>query len=333
MKTTPSHIHTSSSTITAQQWEDLLEADTANFFQTPATIDFFKTTGLETFSIGIEVENRITAFVTGIIQKENGIKASFTSRAIIFGGPIITEKATEEDIVALLETLKDRLKNKVIYIEFRNLKEYHSYTSIFEKTGFSYQPHVNFHLDCTDSAAIKKRMSSSKLRQIKKSIKSGATIIEAETITQIQDWYAILDHLYTTKIKTPVPDINFFTTLWKHKIATFLLIQYQDEIIGGIVCPIFKKETIYEWFVCGKDGVFKNVYPSILATWGAMEYANTNGITYFDFMGAGKPDEDYGVREFKSKFGGALVEHGRYLHVTKPLRYGMGKMAVKILKR
>ena len=111
------------------------------------------------------------------------------------------------------------------------------------------------------------------------------------------------------------------------------MIDYKNTIIGGIVCPVLKNKTIYEWYVCGKDGKYENVYPGVLATWAAMQYANKNNIRVFDFMGAGKPGEDYGVREFKSKFGGELVEYGRYIYVSKPQLYKLGKLGVKVLKK
>jgi lipid II:glycine glycyltransferase (peptidoglycan interpeptide bridge formation enzyme) len=50
-------------------------------------------------------------------------------------------------------------------------------------------------------------------------------------------------------------------------------------------------------------------------------------------MGAGKPDESYGVRDFKAKFGGQLVEHGRFQIVLSPLLYEIGKMGVKMMKK
>ena len=64
-----------------------------------------------------------------------------------------------------------------------------------------------------------------------------------------------------------------------------------------------------------------------------MKYACDNGYAVFDMMGAGKPDEEYGVRDFKAEFGGELVEHGRFLCVTKPLLYKIGVLGVKILKK
>ena len=52
---------------------------------------------------------------------------------------------------------------------------------------------------------------------------------------------------------------------------------------------------------------------------------------YFDFMGAGSPDSDYGVREFKSKFGGECVEYGRYIKINKPVLYHAGRIGLKVL--
>ena len=49
-------------------------------------------------------------------------------------------------------------------------------------------------------------------------------------------------------------------------------------------------------------------------------------------MGAGKPDEGYGVRDFKARFGGTMVEEGRFIHVSHPVLYSIGKIGVKLLK-
>ncbi len=319
--------------LSTAQWEALLNTETTNYFQTPEIINFLNQAKIEWSFVAVEREDKIRASVIVMIQKEKGLKAKLSTRGIIYGGPIIDTTANDEDVFMLLDTLNKSLKNKVIYIETRNLNSYERYIDSFKRAGFDYVKHLNFHLDSTEEQAMKKRMSSSKLRQIKKSIKSGATIIEATEVSQIKSYYAILKNLYATRIKKPLPSIDFFISLFHQKNVKFFLIIYDDEVIGGIVCPILPQKVIYEWFVCGKDGVYKNIYPSILATWAAMDYAIKNEIPRFDFMGAGKPDEDYGVREFKSKFGGELVQHGRFLHVAQPLLYTVGKTAVKILKK
>ena len=91
---------------------------------------------------------------------------------------------------------------------------------------------------------------------------------------------------------------------------------------------------IYEWFVVGMDNEYKSYYPSVMATWAAIDYACSHGIERFDFMGAGAPnDGGYGVRDFKAKFGGELVEHGRFKCVNNKLLYEIGKLGVELLKK
>ena len=110
--------------------------------------------------------------VTGIIQKEDGkLKSYFTRREIIFGGPLLLNNVSFVEISLLLESLIKILRNKAIYIEIRNFTDFHEYLSIFEKCNFKYIPRLNFHVDCENDSEIKKNISSSKLRQIKKSLK------------------------------------------------------------------------------------------------------------------------------------------------------------------
>ena len=93
-------------------------------------------------------------------------------------------------------------------------------------------------------------------------------------------------------------------------------------------------ETVYEWFACGKDGVIKNVFPSTVATYYGIRYSAESGHKAFDMMGAGAPgDGGYGVREFKAKFGGELVEYGRYVYLCNNLLYQIGRLGVKLIKR
>jgi lipid II:glycine glycyltransferase (peptidoglycan interpeptide bridge formation enzyme) len=110
-------------------------------------------------------------------------------------------------------------------------------------------------------------------------------------------------------------------------------VKFKNKIIGGIVCPILKNQSIYEFYICGLDAEFKDQSPSVMATYAAIQYGFKNNLKRFDFMGAGKPDEDYGVRDFKAKFGGELVEHGRFIKINRPLLFKIGKAGLKILQK
>jgi lipid II:glycine glycyltransferase (peptidoglycan interpeptide bridge formation enzyme) len=139
--------------------------------------------------------------------------------------------------------------------------------------------------------------------------------------------------LYDRKVRKPLPGWEFFEKFFRfrEKLGPILLVSIGDDIIGGMVCPVFRDRAVYEWYVCGMDDRYPEHYPSVLATWAAIDYAHNNGFERFDFLGAGSPEHDYGVREFKSRFGGELVRHGRYRRINSRILYAAGKLGLKIL--
>lgn len=326
--------------INKQQWQLLLEQSaTATWFQTPEAYEFYASVSeMIPFVTAVENNGKLRAVCVGYTTKEtNAIKQYLTCRAIIIGGPLLVDDATDEEVATLLKAVTNAftpytLHPTPIYIESRNFHDYSKWRNIFEQCGFAYQPHLNFHVDCMQENMLA-TMSESRRRQIKKAIKSGVEIIEAQSQDDVIAYYEILKDLYINKVKTPLFPVEFFLSFFDNSFGKYLLVKYEGKIIGGIMCPILKARTIYEWFVCGLDEQYKNQYPSVMATYAAIEYANSNNISCFDFMGAGKPDEAYGVRDFKARFGGEMVEHGRYLCVRKPLLYNIGKLGVKLLKR
>ena len=216
-----------------------------------------------------------------------------------------------------------------IYIETRNFHDYSKWRHIFEQCGFAYQPHLNIQVACSAAHT----MSEQRQRQVKKAIKNGAEIYEALSEQEIRDWYQILRQLYRQKVRTPLWSEAFFLQFYRNGVGKYLLVKYNGKVIGGMMCPIFAGKAIYEWYICGLDEAYREQYPSVMATYAAIEYGKQNGIRMFDFMGAGVPDKPYGVRDFKMEFDGEVVEYGRYLCVRKPLLYKIGKWGVKWLKR
>lgn len=322
--------------IDPQQWQALVEQSPyATWFQTKEAYEFYAANPneMKPFAVGINEDNNLKGLVVGYITNEkNSIKQFLTRRAIIIGGPLLDKNISDEALKILLLAVKRLLKD-VIYIETRNFNDYTQWKSIFEHCGFNYQPHLNFHVDTTSVELVESRLGKNRKRDIKTSIRDGATVIEHPTIEQVRTYYAMLKHLYTTKIKTPLFSWGFFEKLYAHPNGRFILVELNGEIIGGTVCVELPERCLYEWFVCGRDGEWKSIFPSSLATYAGIRYAAEHGCSRFDMMGAGKPDEAYGVRDFKARFGGEQVEHGRYLCIRKPLLYQIGKLGVKLLKK
>ncbi|HCI55022.1 MAG TPA: peptidoglycan bridge formation glycyltransferase FemA/FemB family protein [Bacteroidales bacterium] len=318
--------------IPVDAWEEFLEQNShATPFQSYEFYKLFNSVpGLSAQAIAVCEEHKILSLVVITFQKGPGLKSFFSRRSIIYGGPLI-EDAYPDALDLLLKTILTITKNQSIYTETRNLSDYSKHKDIFMKIGFKYIPYLNFHLSTDNPEDLTTKMSNSRMRQIKKAQSSGVSWKEAGSVEEVKVFYNILSGLYKNKIHKPLLPLSFFINFFYSNIGKYLLVWYLNEIIGGIMCPILKERAIYEFYVCGLDDEYKAQYPSVIATWAAIEYASRNKIPVFDFMGAGKPDESYGVRDFKSRFGGELIEFGRFIKICDPFLYKIGESGLNLL--
>ena len=317
------------------QWRELVQSSpVATWFQTDEAYRFYQSVGgMQAFAYGVSEEGRLVGVVVGYTTKENcRLKQYFTTRTIIPGGPLLYQEISNQALSTLLIALNKQLDN-TIYIESRNYNDYSSWKAVFESNGFKYNKHLNFHVDTSSIDIAQSRIGKHRWKYIRLSMRDGASIVENPTIEQIRAFYSILVDLYRTKVKTPLWSWEFFEQLYHVEHAKYILVGLDGKIVGGTVCVCLPGKAIYEWYACGLDNCRDDIRPLSVAIWGEMQYAAENGYPLFDFMGAGKPDEPYGVRDFKAEFGGELVEYGRFLCIRKPLLYKIGTLGVKWLKK
>lgn len=323
--------------IDLKAWSELVKhSPVATWFQTQEAFAFFGSLSfLEAFAYALETEGHLRGVVVGYIQRDGGrIKRFFSKRAIVLGGPLLADDIKEEELALLLRGLNERVGKKAIFVEFRNFNDYSRCRAVFEQCGYQYQPHYDIHVNTTSMEVVNEHLGKSRKRDIRVSMRDGATVITHPTLSQVHEYYGILKSLYETKVKTPLFPLEFFEHLFAMNTAAFLLVEYAGKIVGGTVCVGLPGVALYEMYACGEDGAYKNIFPSEVATFAGLQYAAENGFPRFDMMGAGKPDDGgYGVRDFKLKFGGELLELGRYLYVCKPLLFQIGKLGVKIMKK
>ncbi len=312
------------------------QAPTANFFQSPEFFEFIEPVhGYKPFLLVVQAESgAIQGSLAGVIQADGSVvKAWLSRRAIIWGGPVVAGDSTPENhkiAGLLLKALKQKLQGRAIFIEFRNFFDCSELHPVFEACGFQFKPHLNFIVKLDDEKSVQNRLSSNRRRQIRASLAAGAVITEPESEADVEQMYELLARLYKEKVKKPLPSIDLFMQFWKSPSAKTFLVKYEGQVVGASVGPVYANQAIYQWYVCGDNGAIKGVHPSVLASWAPMEYGLKNGIPFFDFMGAGRPEEDYGVRDFKARFGGDEVCYGRYEMVLNPSLYRVGKLGLKI---
>ena len=318
-------------------WDDLVKTSAvASWFQTREAFDFFNSLSfLETFALAVENDGRLKGVIVGYVQKEGGaLKRFFSRRAIILGGPLLDNDIVKEEYVELLKALKKNLKSSAIYIEFRNFNNYCGWGEVYEECGFKYEPHYDVIIDTSSVEAVNAKLDRNRRRNIKKAVDNGLVVEQELTEEELCRFYSMLDKLYREKVKTPLLPMDFFRQLYKTGLGHFFMAKNaQGKLIGGLVCVALQGNAVYAWYACGDDENYKQLSPSVMVNYSGICYAAEQGFPKFDFMGAGKPDDGgYGVRDFKLKFGGELVEYGRNVFVCNPVLYGFGKLGIKILK-
>lgn len=315
-------------------WKEFVEDHPeGNFFQSPEFYRFAaKVHGYKPIVVGAFFpDGRLAGILTGVIQCEPGfLKSFFSSRFVAWGGPLVAPLDSPLLATLLLKEVIRLTRRRAIYAEIRNLADRRAWHLNFSKLAFSYQPYVNVLVSASDRNLAWQGLQSGKRRQIKKTLDAGVQVESNPDLDQVYEFYQLLSNRYRTKVHKPLPHWSFFRSFHESPgLGRFLLLIYQGEVIGGIMCPVFKNQILYEWYVAGDDGRIKGIYPSVLATWAAISYALDQHFSHFDFLGAGRADQDYGVRQFKMAFGGQEVAYGRYLRINNPLLYRLGKTILR----
>jgi lipid II:glycine glycyltransferase (peptidoglycan interpeptide bridge formation enzyme) len=235
----------------------------------------------------------------------------------------------------LLDSVRDYYQGKLIYLETRNFFDYKNFRSDFSAAGWSYIPYLNVKVQIKDRSLdeIISLFNYNRRRQVRKSLAEGATWTEVNTVSRIQAIYRILFHLYKTKVRLPLPPEDFFIKFWQSGLMKAFAVEHNGKIIGGSFSPVLPGKCVYTMYYCGERDYHPRIFPTHLAVLAVMDYGQKAGCRYLDFMGAGKPGVEYGVRNYKMEFGGDLIEEGRYLLVLNPFMYKLGKLGLTMLSR
>ncbi len=324
--------------ININDWNSFLEKNSnANSFQTPEYYSSQKNSTKQLpFIFGVYNENNLVGIVSGsIIRNGTGIIGKLTSRAIIIGAPLLASDIDNKEGVLsfLLKGVKENLRKKVVYTEFRNIWDMSMYKHIFIDNGFDYEDHLDILIDLEKS---EKELWDAMTRDRKKSIKKGQKELEVSLISEKNDYqidtiYNLLRIVYN-RVKLPLPTKTFFLNVIKNlypKGYIKIFGAYKASTLIGVRLVLCYNGMIYDWYA-GADDNYLEYRPNDILVWSILKWGGENGYKQFDFGGAGKPNIPYGVRDYKLKFGGELVCFGRYQYVYNPTIMYLGKLAIKL---
>lgn len=317
-------------------WLSLLQK--SNFSSPFQTIEYYNLiNSVDNYTsevYAVEENGEFKSLMVITIQKEKGVKAFFSVRGIVYGGPLIIGNDTKY-LDYLLDEIKKQNKGRLIYLEIRNHFNYKSYFKVFQKNGFKFEEHLNVQLPIENVTTDKvlAGMNSTKRRQIRQTHKEDAVAREAKDENEVKALFEILEEMYKTKVKLPLLPYQFFINLYKSDIGKVFVAIHNDKVIGGAFCLYYPNTTMNTFYYTDIRDYHKKIYASHIALLQAIDFGIQNKLKVVDFMGAGKPNVKYGVRDYKMRFGGTLVEDGRFINIYKPMLFKLGIFGLKVLSR
>ncbi|MEX1130405.1 MAG: peptidoglycan bridge formation glycyltransferase FemA/FemB family protein [Candidatus Woykebacteria bacterium] len=323
-----------------EEWSKFINNhNEANIFQTPEMYEVYKKT-LKYEPIFIAVldsrKKNILGILLAVIQKEHkGILGKFSERSIIWGGPLIKNNDTKV-LDYILKEYNKIINSKAIYTQFRNIWDWSDVNkNIFMNNGFDMEGHLDIlHNLRIEPEDILKNMSSSRRKNIRRAIREPLKFIEVNNDKEINICIDLIEQTYK-EVGLPSPDRQYFlnahSTFKPTKYLKIFAAKYDDEIIACRFVLCFE-DLIYDWYA-GANSKFLKKYPNDFLPFKIMEWGAINGYKTFDFGGAGKPNVPYGVRDYKLKFGGELVEFGRFEKVHNSLLMKVGELGIAAYRK
>lgn len=307
-----------------------------NFFQSVYAFNiFFEAKNHSPIYLTVEKNGELMGVLLAVIIKNGGfIKGFFSGRCVVWGGPLANNNDPDA-INLLLQNLNTQIKNKAIYTQFRNNKPCSDkLKSIFRRNNYSYSSHLNIIHDL--SLPIKEQwhnVHKGRRKNINRAIRQGVIFKKVISKNEFDKAYALIKSTYK-RIKLPLADKCLFDTsfaqLIEHGVFKTFVAVYKNKIISTRMVLCYNK-TIYDWYA-GTDENHLNKYPNDFMPWKIIEWGSLNGYKIFNFGGAGKLNKPYGVRDFKIKYGGTLVEHGRFEKIINKLFYKIGQIGIVALR-
>ena len=224
---------------------------------------------------------------------------------------------------------------EVLFTELRNLTDLSAWQPVLEEHGFAWEDHLDYLVDLWGGPeAVFARIGPRTRKNLRQALRRGTVSVEQATDpAAVAACHELVRASYRAA-HVPPPDRSLFEAAFErlHPAGRirFSLARVEGRPAAASVDLLFR-DTVYGWYG-GLDRTFAPHLPGEILMWEVLRWASGSGYRVYDFGGAGRPGEAYGVRDFKAKFGGNLVCYGRNVRVHSRLWLGASRSLYSLLR-
>lgn len=260
---------------------------------------------------------------------------NISSRSIFYAEPLCHDDPEGIDALTALIAEHDRqMEHSTLFTEVRPLCRPGPERIALERCGYQYRDYLNYLVDVSQPAGILwQKLGRDARRGVKISVRSGFTTHSINTRKGVDMLYRCLLLSYG-KAGVPLAHRSLFDAAFEAlapKGELRLEAVIRKDIPVAMLATLLYKETAFAWY-CGTERL-RGFSPLDYLFWRELLWSHEQNYRLFDMGGAGWPDEPYGVRRYKSKFGGELVSYGRYRKVYSHWRLAMAERAYHFGRR
>jgi len=258
----------------------------------------------------------IGGYVFHVIQELRGPASLLATRAIMNGGPVL-KSGYEHYLDRIVDDVLNHPGLRGTYFEIWHGTDPSKSLDLLQKRGFVFSEHLNYLIDLRGGhEAVWEQIRRSRKRYIKRGLRD----LDIHQVQSSQDLRVLCSMFRETysRIDVPLIDYSVFEDVCNSGVDLFVIAERGCEAVGSVAI-LGSGKWLYGWYG-GSSSRHRYSRANETLIWWVLDYGIQHGYAWFDFGGAGKPDEPYGPRDFKAQFGGTLVNYGRHKFVLSPTR-------------
>ena len=303
-----------------------------SIFHTPEMFDVFQSTRgyVPLLLAALDSIGDVLALLVSVkVQTLPWIFGRVSSRALLYAQPIC--RNGEQGYAALEAIMKEhdrRMRRSVLFTEVRPLSGDGSERVALTERGYDREEYLNYLSDVRLSPEeLVQRMNKHGRRDLRAGHRQGLSAEDATCIEGIDALYPILQETFANA-RVPLANkqlfVNALRILSPRKMMKVFLVQHEGSPIAGTVV-LCHRDSVFFWYA----GKRRNnpLHAMEVIAFAMLEWAHSHNYRTFDYGGAGRPDKKYGVRDFKGKLGGELVNFGRYRKIYSPWKFAVAERA------
>lgn len=211
--------------------------------------------------------------------------------------------------------------------------------AVFIRSGYDARPHATIRIDCRGSLeALWGHLKSDVARTpIRKAQRDGVTVRMIRTLEDLHVFHRLVNE-WRQEQRFPPYRFERHGAMWTHLAphCAFFLAEHGGEALGGFGLWFFNGTGHLFTPVQSAEARRRKLYVGDLMYWEMIRWCHAQGLAICDLSGvAPAPDseKELGIRRFKEKWGGRLIEYPMFSQPLHPARWALGNAMRRVSRR